>query len=118
MSKYCPECGAVMNSNHCRDCGYREKVKPVRIAVTHCEFTHGNKCCPATATITSSINGQGTWYCSAHYRARHDHEKCKEILEQYLKNGVPIKQDWRDELLQLFQEEKYNADRKRDESDL
>lgn len=69
---YCPTCGESVDG----------AGKKTRQATRHlCAYTDGMTRCAYPGSVSAGINGNGPWYCYAHFRQRRDAPYCRQVLD-------------------------------------
>lgn len=94
---YCTNCSMPLTLNgkcpQCSQVNYTDQNK-------QCAFSYQGKRCPASGSISTSVKGDGRYYCASHFRSRDNWDESVKIMNEYLIHGVPIQKDWRDELIE------------------
>jgi len=98
----CPECGKIYSTKFKKcNCGWSD---PDREAVSDygCQYRVNARRCPLPGSMSTSLYGLGTWYCSDHWFSLGNSQLGEAILLNAEKNYQTIiqnRRDWRRNLL-------------------
>jgi hypothetical protein len=103
MPNYCPNCSEVLaGRDQCTKCRWSEKQPSFKKQSTNhrCAFENNGQRCPLTASLSTSLNGKGRWFCRFHFSCQDDPIMSANVLDDIVANN-PDKnvRDWRDDLV-------------------